>query len=90
MDMATPKRMNGNFIFDAAQRMAKHGHRNWIFWNDATGSHADEATEETIAEMFAAIGVHGPWTLLSASTGVPMKGYPWMAENVIANQGGAA
>lgn len=83
--MATQsKRIHGDQLFQAAQNKARYSHRDWIVWRDAEGGHADVATAENMSEMLSKVG-DGHWSLLCASNGTPMKGYRWLAENMIAN-----
>lgn len=63
--------------------MARYGHRDWIVWADADGSHAAVKTIKNVKSMVAAHP--SSWSLISADDGVPMKGFDWLATNLIAN-----
>ena len=74
--------IHGQGCFQAAQSKARYGHRDWLVWNDADGSHAAPKTRKRLAAMLAP-DVRS-WTLISANDAVPMKGFPWLANNLIA------
>lgn len=60
--------------FQATQRKARYGHRDWLFWRrrDGVECYAQRSADAVKAALLD-IGTQGWFTVLSASTGVPMK-----------------
>lgn len=58
--------------FQEAQRKARFGHRDWIFFTDKDGSDVCErSSASVIKRAMLATGTSGRFYLLAASTGVP-------------------
>ena len=74
--------IHGQGCFQAAQQKARYGHRDWIVWNDADGSHAAPKTKKRLVAMLEP-SVKS-WTLICANDAVPMKGFPYLATNMLA------
>jgi hypothetical protein len=82
--MAKPRieRFDGAGSYQKAQNAARFGHADWIQWSDADGSHAARLTADSLKAMMAINPEH--WALISANDGVAMKGFDYLAKNVLA------
>jgi len=77
------ERHDGPDSYRVAQRMARYGRADWLVWSDATGKHAARKTESTLTELIAAKPEW--WLLILASNATPMKGFDWLATNLLAH-----
>lgn len=76
------ERHEGKDSYKVALRMARYGRSDWIVWSDSSGKHAARKSEASLTEMIAA----NPdwWVLISANDAVPMKGFDYLANNLLA------
>lgn len=74
--------LHGAGCFQLAQQKARYGHRDWLVWHDAKGSHAAPKTKSGLKAMLSA-DVNS-WTLICANDAVPMKGFDYLASNMLA------
>jgi hypothetical protein len=77
------QRFDGKDSFANAQRMARYGHTDWLWWVDSSGAHATRKTQETLKAVLLAVGTKGKWTVISASDAVPLKGFWWLGLNML-------
>jgi hypothetical protein len=80
----TAATITGPDAFRIAQRKARFGHNDWIWWRDAAGSYAARKTPEAVKAMLLAVGTKGRWSLICADSGIPMKGFWWLGINALA------
>lgn len=73
--------IHGAGCFQQAQQKARYGHRDWVVWSDAAGSHASPKTRKVLQTVLGDDVTS--WTLIGASDAVPMKGFPYLAENML-------
>jgi hypothetical protein len=74
---------HGREAFSVAQRKARYGHRDWIWWSDDVGSHAAPKTADSLKTALLAVGTKGKWSLICADTGIPVKGFWRLGINMI-------
>ncbi|QRM34891.1 hypothetical protein [Microvirga sp. VF16] len=66
----------GTYTLQYAQRKARYGHRDWLFWTDRSGSsQCAPKSKESIKKAMLASGTQGRWFVVSASTAVLQKGF---------------
>ena len=82
MAKTSATRFDGSGCCAYAIRMARYGRKDWLLWHDATGSHAAVKTVANLKAMIAASP--SSWSLVCASDAVLMKGYDWLATNLLA------
>ena len=81
--MSKPRieRIDGPESYQKALKMARFGRCDWLHWSDATGGHAARKTLDNMKAMIAA--EPKSWVLITANDGIPMKGFDWLASNVL-------
>lgn len=73
--------LHGPGCFQLAQSKARYGHRDWIAWSDAEGPHASPKTKGVLQRMLSSDVTS--WTLIGANDGIPMKGFTYLATNLL-------
>ncbi len=60
--------------FQEVQRKARFGHRDWLFWRGRDGGERfQQRSAQAVKNALLDIGTQGRFSLLSASTGIPMR-----------------
>jgi len=79
----TVNRIDGEKCFQEAQKKARFGHRDWIYWSDKDGKHAEVRSAESVKRALLAVGTKGFWCLIHANCGTPSRGFFAMGLNLI-------
>jgi hypothetical protein len=79
----TVNRIDGDSCFQAAQQKARFGHRDWIYWSDQDGKHAEVKSVESVKRALMAAGTKGFWVLIHADSGIASKGFFAMGLNLL-------
>jgi hypothetical protein len=77
------QKIDGPTCYQQAIRKARFGHHDWIVYRDATGTHAERKSPESVKRALLASGTKGNWSLICAG-GTPMKGFWWLGINLLA------
>lgn len=79
----TVNRIDGDGCFQAAQQKARFGHRDWIYWSDKNGKHAEVKSVDSVKRALLAVGTKGFWALIHADSGTPSKGFFALGLNLL-------
>jgi hypothetical protein len=78
------EQLDGAGCLAEAQRMARFGHCDWLFWRDDAGPHAARKTAANLKRVLLVVGTKGSWTIIGANDGILMKGFWWLGINMLA------
>lgn len=79
----TVNRIDGDTCFQEAQKKARFGHRDWIYWSDKEGKHAEVKSADVIKRALLAVGTKGFWAVIHADSGVCSRGFFAMGLNMM-------
>lgn len=74
----SPDRFDGPDSFTNALRMARYGHREWLYWSDHEGEHTARMTAISLKGVLIKVGTLGKWGWI-AGDGVARRGFWWAA-----------